>query len=127
MGHGDEQRLTFLQRLADQAELEILQIAQAAVEQLGRGRGGALRQIALFGQGDGQAAPRGVARDAAAVDAAADDEKIADRVGHRQLSRLCSFLRALCQNESERASFLLSIRPGMRNKGAAAKGRRRWH
>ena len=55
---------------------EILEIPQPAVEQLGRRRGGGLRQVALLRQPDLQAPPGRVARDAAAVDAAADDEKV---------------------------------------------------
>ena len=56
--------------------LEILQIAQAAVKQLGRGRRRCRTQIVHLCQRDAKAPPRRVARDAAAVDAAADDEDI---------------------------------------------------
>src|SRR5581483_720889 len=60
--------------------LEVLEIAQAAVDQLGRGRRGRLREIALLHQQHLEAAARRVARDAGAVDAAADDEQVV--VGH---------------------------------------------
>jgi hypothetical protein len=74
--HGTQQGFAFFQRLAHQAELEIFKIAQPAVEQLCRGRGRRLRQIAHFRQRDRQAAAGRVAGDAAPVDAAADDEQI---------------------------------------------------
>src|SRR5690606_36867991 len=64
------------QRLAHQPELEILKIAKAAVDQLGRARRRTARQIAHFTECDRVAAPRRVPRDAAAVDAAANDIKI---------------------------------------------------
>ena len=76
MRHRDQKRLAFFKRLADKPEFEVFKIAKAAVEQLGRGRGGRLRQIALFGKQDGQAPPRSVARDPASVDATANDEQI---------------------------------------------------
>ena len=79
VGHRDQQRLAFVQRLAHQAELEELQIAQPAMEQLGRGRRGRMGQITHLGQRDRQAAPGGVAGDPAAVHAAPDDEKIRNR------------------------------------------------
>lgn len=72
--------LSLLQRLADQSEFEILQIAQPAMEQLGRGRRCGLRQIALFGQSDGQTAARRIAGNGAAIDATTDNEQVC-RVG----------------------------------------------
>jgi hypothetical protein len=79
--HGTEQRLALDQRLAHEAELEVFEVAQPAVEELGRGRRGRAREVALLGQQDRQAPPGRVPRDAAAVDAAADDEEIAGIVG----------------------------------------------
>ena len=46
------------------------------MDQLGRGRRSRFRQIALFGQANAHAAPRGVARNAGAVDTAADHQQI---------------------------------------------------
>ena len=80
MRHRDQQGLAFFQGFAHQTELEILQIAQTAVKQFGAGRGGCLRQIALFGQRHRQAATHRIPCYSAAVDAAADDEKV-DRFG----------------------------------------------
>ena len=85
MRHGGKQRFALRQRMAHKGKLEKLQIAQSAVKQLGRGRGCGPAQIAHLGQTDRQAPPRRIARDAAAVDAAADDEKIVLR-GHRESS-----------------------------------------
>ena len=76
MRHGAQQNLAFDQRLADKAEFEIFEIAQAAVEHLGRRGGGGGGKVAHLGQNHRQSPPRRVAGDAASVDAAADDEKI---------------------------------------------------
>ena len=76
MRHGAQQHLAFDQRLAHQPELEILEVAQPAVEQLGGGRRGCRGEIAHLGQADREPAPRRIARDAASVDAAADHEQI---------------------------------------------------
>ena len=71
-----EQHLALDQRLAHQAEFIMLEIAQAAMDQLGGGRGRAGGQVALFGEEHLQAPPRRITRNAAAIDAAADDEQI---------------------------------------------------
>ena len=64
------------QRFAHQPELVVLEVAQPAVDQLGaplrRRRG----EVVLFDQQHREAAAGGVARDAGAVDAGADDEEI---------------------------------------------------
>ena len=73
-----QQHLALDQRLAHQAELVVLEIAQAAMDELGRGRGGGAGEIALLRQIDLEAAPGRVAGDAAAVDAAANDRKVKD-------------------------------------------------
>src|SRR5690606_26476301 len=51
-------------------------IAQAAMDQLGRGARGPARQIILLEQDNAQTPPRRVSADPAAVDAAADDRQI---------------------------------------------------
>ena len=78
-----QQHLALGQRLAHQPERAVLEIAQAAVDQLGRGRRGAGGEVVLLEQQHAQAAAGGVARDAGAVDAAADDGEIV--VGHGAL------------------------------------------
>ena len=71
------------ERFADEPELVVLEIAQPAVQQLRRGRGRRAREVALFAEIDRQAAPGCVARDAAAVDASADDRDVVG-VSHRR-------------------------------------------
>ena len=61
---------------AERLRIEIGRKVLAAMEQLGRGRGRPLRQIAHLGQRDRKPATHGIAGDPAAVDAATDDEKI---------------------------------------------------
>ncbi len=56
-----------------------LQFRQIAMDQPRRGRGSARTEIALLQQDDPQAAPGGVARNADAVQPAADDRKIVVR------------------------------------------------
>ena len=77
------QQLALEQRLADQPEVEVLQVAQPAVDELARARGGAARVVALLDQRDGVAAAGGVQRDAGAGDPAADDEHVERLVGQR--------------------------------------------
>jgi hypothetical protein len=71
-----QQHFAFGEGLGDEAKLVVLQVPQAAVNQLAarRRRGGA--EIALLHQKRPQAPASGVARDADAVDAAADDDEI---------------------------------------------------
>jgi len=72
-----QQHLALGQRLAHQRELVMLEVAQAAVQQLGRRRRGVRGEVVALDQHHAPAAPGEVARDAAAVDAAADDEDVA--------------------------------------------------
>ncbi len=75
-----QQHFAFAQRLAHQAKFVMLEITQAAVNELGRRRRGTGGEIVLLDQDDAQAAAGGVARDAGAVDTAADDSEV--EVGH---------------------------------------------
>src|SRR5262249_49942595 len=65
----------------------VVKVAQGAVDELGRGRRRAGREIVLLDQQDTQPAAGGVASNSGAVDAAADNSKI--EVGHP-----CCFLSA---------------------------------
>ena len=65
-----------VQRFADQAEVEALQIAQAAVDELAGPAGRAGGEVALLDQRDREAAAGGVERDTAAGDASADDQHV---------------------------------------------------
>src|SRR4051794_861373 len=63
------------QRFADEPEMESLQIADAAMDHLRRGRRSLRAAAALLEQRDVVAAPRQFPRDPRAVDSAADDRK----------------------------------------------------
>ena len=73
-----QQHFAFGQGFAYQAELVVLQVAQAAVDQLAAGRGGVLCQIVLFAKEHRQAASGGIGRDAHAIDATADHRQVVD-------------------------------------------------
>ena len=72
--------LALEQRLADEPEVEVLQVAQTAVDELARARGGAGRVVGLLDQRHRVAARGGVERHARARDAAADHEHV-ERLG----------------------------------------------
>src|SRR6185436_13009428 len=74
-----KQYLALGQRFGDQAKFVVLEIAQAAVDQLGAPRRGVRTKVVLFHQQHRQAPTGGVARYADAVDAAADDSEIVNR------------------------------------------------
>ena len=71
------------QRLAHQAEVEVLQVAQAAVDELRRPARGARREVLALDQGDAVAARRRVERDAGAGDPAPDDDEVVFVLGER--------------------------------------------
>lgn len=72
--------LALEQRLADQAEFVILEIAKATVDELARPRRCAAGEIVHFAKKHGIAAACGVAGDAAAVNASADDCEVENLV-----------------------------------------------
>ncbi len=76
MRRDPQQDLALGERLGDQAELVVLEVAQAAVDQLAAARGGRGAEIALLAEEDSQAPAGRVARDAGAVDPAADDDEV---------------------------------------------------
>ena len=77
-----QQHLALGERLADQGELVVLQIAQPAMDQLGGRRRGVRGEVVLLAQHDAATAPGEITRDAGTVDAAAHDEHVAvDGVG----------------------------------------------
>ena len=81
-----EQGFALRQRFGDQPEFEVLEVAEAAVDQLGAPRRRVRGQIVTLDEKHREAAARGVARDARAVDAAADDQEVeGSLVGHRRL------------------------------------------
>src|SRR5689334_8363649 len=71
-----EQHLALGERFVHQTKLVIFEIAQAAVNELGRGRGGRAGEVALVAKENRKPAPGRVAGDPATVDAAADDGEV---------------------------------------------------
>ena len=71
-----QQHFALAERRAHQAKFAVLQIAQAAMDQLRGRRRRARGQVVLLEQHDAQAAPGGIAGDAGPVDAAADHRQI---------------------------------------------------
>jgi len=106
-GHA-EQHLALAERLADQAEFVVFQVAQAAVDQLAAGRGGVRGEVVLLAEEHRQAAAGGVGGDAAAVDAAADHGEVVD-LGQRRgkAGRCCHDAEPLvllsCPSDKDRA------------------------
>ena len=81
-----EESLTLGQRLVDEADLALLEVAQAAVDQLRRLGGGSRREVVTFDQ-RGLHAPRGrVEHHAGAGDAAADHHEV-ERLGAQGVER----------------------------------------
>jgi hypothetical protein len=62
--------------LEDEAEVAVLEVADAAVDEAGGAAGGAAGEVLALDEGDAQAAQGGISGDATAGDAAADDEDI---------------------------------------------------
>ena len=76
MRRGLDQPSALDQGLAHERKLELLEIAQAAMDQLGRGRRGGASIVALLGEHHLQPAAGGVASNGSAMNAAADDENV---------------------------------------------------
>ena len=77
-----QQHFALHQALMHQPERVVLEVAEAAMDELGRGRRRGSGEVALLAEEDREAAPGGVARDTAAVDAAADDGEVVGRSKH---------------------------------------------
>ena len=71
-----DHELALEQRLAHEAEVEVLQVAQAAVDELARAAGGPRGVVGLLDERDRVAARGRVERDAGAGDPAADDDDV---------------------------------------------------
>ena len=71
-----DERRAFRERLPDQAEAELLQVAQAAMDELGRAAAGAHGQVVTLDERGAQTARCRVQQRADAGDAAAHDEHI---------------------------------------------------
>ena len=70
------QHLAFHQGFPDKAELAVLEVTQAAVDQLRGGGRRATREVILLAKKDAEAAARRIPRYAAAVDTAANDGEV---------------------------------------------------
>lgn len=62
--------------LADEAKRALFKIPETAVDQFGRGAGSAAGKIAFVDERDAQSAQSGIAGDAGAEDATANDERV---------------------------------------------------
>ena len=79
-----DQQLALQQRLADQAEVEVLQVAEPAVDHLRRAAGGALAEVVALDQRDRIAARGRVEGHAGAGDPTADDDHVEAVLSHRR-------------------------------------------
>jgi hypothetical protein len=74
-----QQDLPLGERFGNQPELVVLEVAQPAVNELRAVRRGMRCEVVLLDQDDAQPAAGSVARDACAVDPAADDGEVVNR------------------------------------------------
>ena len=91
-GDAAQHELALLERLAHEVEVHLLEVAQAAVEELGRPGRRAGGEVALLDEGGRQATRGRVEGDAAARHAASDDEHV-EVLGGEALPRLRSVVR----------------------------------
>ena len=85
-----EQNFAFPQRLSHQRKFVILEIAQAAMNQLGRGRRCVASQIVLLCKDNAPAPPGEIPGDAGAIDPTPDHKHVADRRGSAKPCRSAS-------------------------------------
>ena len=76
VGREPHHQLPLQQRLAHEAEVEVLQVAQAAVDHLRGAAGGSAREVVALDEGNREPARRRVERHARAGDAASDDHDV---------------------------------------------------
>ena len=88
-----DQDLPLAQRLEDQAEVEVLEVAEAAVDELRRSTAGSAGVVALLDEADVQAAEGHIASDRGSCDAAAHHEHVKG-VGGQALEVSTALLRA---------------------------------
>ena len=79
-----EQDFPLLQRLADEVEFIMFEIAQSAVDQLGARRRSVRGEIVALDQQDLQSPARCITRNSDAIYAAANDSQIIHRHSHRE-------------------------------------------
>ena len=71
-----QEPLPFGEVLVDQPVLVLLEVAESAVDQLGRLGGGARREVVLLHQGGAESSARGIQCHAGTGDASADDQHV---------------------------------------------------
>ena len=116
-----QQQAALAQRLADEAELQLLEVAQAAVDQLARAARGAGGEVALLEQRDRQPAAGGVERAARARRAAADDDDVEDLLAH-PLQRRRALLGVEASGVLNRGRTRHDRRNGTRSAACRASG-----
>ena len=103
MGRELDQQLALEQRLANQAEIEVLQVAQTAVHELAGAAGGAAGEVGALQQGDAVAAGGRIQRDARPGDASPDDDDV-ELVLRKRRKRLAALDHRLSLAEPNRAA-----------------------
>ena len=104
-----DEDLPLEQRLADQPEVEVLEVAEPAVDELARPARRPAGVVAALKQGDAVAAGRGVEGDAGARDPAADDDDV--ELGVR--ARKCLERRGPGDHYSCASSAVISATPAL--------------
>ncbi len=130
-----EQHLALGERLGDQPEFVVLEIAQSAVDQLGAPLRGCRGEIVLLDQQRREPAPGSVARHAGTVDATPDDQEIVDllvRPAHWTRLRANALRGGFALGATFRALMRASLRrhdtarrefdPGGRSGAVASRG-----
>jgi hypothetical protein len=76
VGGISQEQAAFVQGLADEMKLAVLEVAQAAVDEFGGNAGSTGGEIPLVDQADAEAAKGGVQGDTGSGDAAAEDKQV---------------------------------------------------
>jgi hypothetical protein len=120
-----QQHLALGQRLTHQRKRVKLEVAQAAVDQLGGGGGRGAAEIAHLGQEHAQPAALRVTGDATTVDSATDDGEVMDRTLHGFPMRQAAFavnspvrIAAVQRNVLPRKRGRPYTRPGRKDRDA---------
>ena len=119
-GASVDDELALQQRLADEPEVEVLQVAQAAVDELGRAADEVPDgEVGALDQRDAVAARGGVERDAGAGDPAADHDA-------RRTARRASAARASARGASRQVRYGVVDRGAARAGSLSCRGGPRW-
>ena len=105
-----QQGFAFTQGLANKAKFEVLEVAQAAMNEPRRSAASAASQIALVHQQNLQPARRGVASDSGAVDTRADDDHVEMFTGFQAVTRCIRIYKSVAPNRVKRALVQARLR-----------------